>query len=159
MIRELKQVFDQLPVQTINGKDYKPVFRAGTEDDLRKFLKVKRKTGERYYPLVWLETPLDETQETELRIILATLNRKTDMGNFDRLDWTFEATLDPLFKNVMKALKRSRVFKMTADQYITNNYNGTRIFNYVVTPDIWDALTMDVGVRYTKGCKVKTINF
>lgn len=159
MLAKLKEVMDQLPIQTINGKDYKPVFRFGTEDDLNKFLKVKRRGGGRHYPLVWLETPVEEGIDTTFTLILATVNKRTDMGNVDRLDWTMTDTLVPLERNVMHALKRSRAFKMTADQWVTNNYSGTKIFNYTMTPDIWDAIRMEVGVRFLKDCKVKQIHF
>ena len=145
--KALKEVLNQLPIMTVGGKDYKPVVELGTEDQLRAFLKVKRKSGERYYPLVWVETPITQSLETSIVIVLATLNRRTDMGNMDRLDYTFEPVLEPLRENVMHALKRSKTFKMQDDQWVTNNYGGEKYFNYAMTPDIWDAIRLEVDVR------------
>ena len=111
IFRKFQTVFEQLPIQTINGKEYTPVFRFGTEDDLNNFLSVARKSGNPYYPLIWLVTPQEEAHEITCHFVLATLNLRTDMGNFDRLDYTFAATLEPLLDNVISAIKQSRAFK------------------------------------------------
>ena len=159
IFKKFKTVFDQLPVMTINGKDYIPVFRFGTADDLTKFLSVVRKSGDRYYPLIWLETPQEEAGEIEVNFTIATLNRRTDMGNFDRLDYTFADTLEPLLTNMITAIKGSRAFKFSPDDW-DKNYRGTKLFNYTVTPDIWDAITLTWTLAYTRECEVKLpINF
>lgn len=154
IFRKFQTVFEQLPTQTINGKDYDPVFRFGTEDDLTAFLSVKRKSGERHYPLIWLVTPQEEAYEIECHFVLATLNMRTDMGNFDRLTHTFESTLEPLLDNVISAIKQSRAFKFSPDDF-DKNYRGTKHFNYLVTPDIWDAIDLEFSLRYTRECNVK----
>lgn len=158
MFRVLKEIFDQLPVMTINGKDYKPVFDFGTQEQLSANLSLRRKSGERYYPLIYLETPLKEDSNMDFRFILATINRKVDMRNVDRLKWSFEDTLEPLLYYVNHALKQSGVFrrnKDTPDKY----YKGEKHFNYHMTPDIWDAIVYETSFRYNGGCTVKTINF
>lgn len=157
IFRHLKDVFDQLPAMTINGKVYQPIFHFGTEDDLKKRLSVKRKSGEKHYPLIWLNTPVEEASEITLNFIIATINRRTDMGNWDRLNLTFDTTLEPLFDNIMTALKGSRTFKI--DGQFDKNYRGEKYFNYHISPDIWDAQQFEVDVRYTRECSVKKINF
>ena len=143
---------------TIGGKDYKPVFRFGTAEQLAADLSLKRKTGERYYPLIYLETPLEEDGDQEFKFILATLNSRVDMRNNDRLKWTFEEVLEPLAKNMNKALLRSGVFRRnerTKGKY----YGGKKVFNYHMTPDIWDALIYETSFRYNDDCEVRKIHF
>jgi hypothetical protein len=159
IFKKFKTVFDQLPPMDIGGKIYNPVFRFGTEDDLVKYLSVTRKSGARYYPLIWLETPQEEAGEISVNFTIATLNIRTDMGNFDRLKYTFEPTLEPLLTNMITAIKGSRAFKFSPGDW-DKNYRGTKIFNYTVTPDIWDAITITWSLSYTRECEVKLpINF
>jgi len=96
MFRELEEIINQIPPLLINGKEYTPIFRYGTRAQLAEDLSLKRKTGEKYYPLIYLETPFAMGENVELRFILATLNKRTDMRNKDRVKWTFEDTLEPL---------------------------------------------------------------
>lgn len=158
MFSKLEEIFNQLPIMTIGGKDYKPVFRFGTYEQLIADLSLKRKSGERYYPLIYLETPIEEDSETDFKFIFATLNKRTDMRNKDRLKWTFEDVLTPLSKNVAKSLLRSGVFKRnedTPDRF----YGGKKVFNFHVTPDIWDAIIYETSFRYNDDCKVRNIHF
>lgn len=155
--QKLRQVFDQLPVMNINGKDYKPTFEVGTQEQLTAFLSVVRKSGTPYYPLIWLEYPMAEGSILEMNFILATLNSRTDMGNWDRLDVTFASTLEPLLDNVIIALKTSGILSTTADW--DRYYRGTQHFNYHQTPDIWDAIQYGVEMNYKAECEVKTIYF
>ena len=147
----------QLPEMLIGGKTYKPTFQFGTEADLRKYLSVARKSGERYYPLIWLKTPMEEAEIVTLDILIATPNKRTDMGNWDRLAITFGTTLDPLFDNIIKAIKRSGPFRLTSDY--DRFYRGTKYFNYHLEPEIWDAIDFQIEVRYNSDCLVKEIIF
>lgn len=158
IFEKLKTVFEQLPDLTVNGKAYTPYFSFGTEDDLRKTLKAYRQSSTtRIYPLIWLVTPLEEQTEIEFEFILATINKRTDMGNFDRLAWTFTPTLEPLLTNVIKALKQSRSFKMVD---FDRENRGTKYFDYHLEPEIWDAIRYTVSMRYWPNCPVKTkMNF
>ncbi|MEN8122411.1 MAG: hypothetical protein ABFS35_18850 [Bacteroidota bacterium] len=143
---------------TINGKEYKPVFDFGTKEQLVANLSLRRKAGERYYPLIYLETPIEESRNVELRLILATMNKRTDMRNVDRLKWTFEDTLEPLRDNVVHALIRSGIFRRNEDTP-DRNYKGEKHFNYHLTPDIWDAIVYETSFRYEDNCEVKKIYF
>ena len=160
MLLQLTQIFDQLPEMKIGQKPYKPIFRFGTREQLAEDLSLKRKTGEKYYPLVYLETPFNAQENVTLRFILATLNLRTDMRNKDRLRYTFEQVLEPLRDNVLHALLRSGIFRRTFDTPSLNNaYQGEYHFNYHMTPDIWDALVYEVNLRYVKDCEVSKIYF
>jgi hypothetical protein len=158
MFKILKDIFDQLPVMTIGGKDYKPVFDFGTREQLVANLSLRRKIGDRYYPLIYLETPIEEDEAMDFRFILATMNKRVDMRNTDRLKWTFDDVLNPLKDNMVKALLRSGVFRRNANTPL-KFYNGEKHFNFHMTPDIWDALVYETSFRYTGNCKVKKIYF
>ena len=156
VFRKFKQVFDQLPVMTIGGKDYTPKFMFGTRNELSAYLSLERKKGERYYPLIWLETPMEEASELDCNFLLATQNKKVDMGNWDRLNLTFDQVLEPLLDNILIAIQQSRVFRING---IDKNYRGTKFFNYHTSPDIWDAIKFNVKVRYDRNCEVKNITY
>lgn len=104
----LTELFNTLPIMTISGSDYKPHFDYGSKKDLLKHLKEKAKKGGKYYPIIWLETPIDDTGnekriKTPLKLILATLNKDSNMSNKKRLEITFKPTLIPLHKNILTA--------------------------------------------------------
>lgn len=159
MLRQLIDIFDQLPPIDINGSLYKPIFRFGTRGQLAEDLSLKRKTGERYYPLVYLETPFVSDEIVTLRLILATLNRRVEMRNYDRLKYTFEDVLEPLRDNVIHALLRSGVFRKTTETPDPRYYKGEYFFNYHIEPDIWDALVYETTLRYDNSCQVSKIYF
>lgn len=158
MLEQLDQIFAQIPPLVVGGKEYSPIFRYGTESQLAEDLSLKRKTGERYYPLIYLETPFTSSEFVSLRFILATLNKRTDMRNKDRMNWTFGQVLEPLREYIYHALLRSGIFYRTVDTP-TKYYQGEYVFNYHITPDIWDALIYETTFRYRPDCGVKTIYF
>ena len=158
MLTQLNEIMTQLPSVVIEGKSYKPEFRYGTRLQLTEDLSLYRKKGERYYPLVYLETPINGSEIVEFRFILATLNIRSDMRNKDRVGLTFTKVLEPLRKNLVKALLRSGVFKRVAATP-KNEFSGEYHFNYHIQPDIWDALVYNTTFRYTPNCKVRIIKF
>ena len=158
MLRKLVEIFDQLPIMTIAGKDYKPMFRFGTKERLVADLSLRRKKGRVTYPLVYLETPFEQNEEVKLKFVIATMNKRTDMLNEERLQWTYDEILSPLRAQVYKALLRSGVFKRT-EKTPYKNYKGEIHFNYNITPDIWDALSYEIDLRFSDDCKVKKIYF
>lgn len=155
MLKKLSTIFDQLPPMTINGEDFQPIFRYGTRFQLAEDLSLHRKKGEKYYPLIFLETPIEESEIVDLRFILATLNLRTEMRNKDRMTVTFDEVLKPLRKQVETALVRSKVFKRTIGTPKRGTYRSEYFFNYHVTPDIWDALTYETTLRYDENCQVR----
>lgn len=158
MLGKLDEIISQIPYIDIGGKKYKPIFRYGTKGQLAEDLSLQRKTGEKYYPLIYLETPFSQDAIVTLRFILATLNIRTDMRNKDRLDLTFNQVLLPLKNNLYHALLRSGVFYRTPNTPY-GTYNGEFVFNYHMTPDIWDALIYQVELRFKDDCDVKKIYF
>ncbi len=162
IFKRFKEAFDQLPpVTDLSGKQFEPVFDFGTEDDLKKRLTSNRRTNPpfKFYPIIWLVTPIEEAESVSATFILATMNKKTEMGNWDRLHWSFDSILEPLLTNVMKAVKQSRTFKFDPDGW-DKNYRGTKYFDYHIQPDIWDAIEVEFVLRYNRECKVKTkMNF
>jgi len=157
IFKKLKEIFDQLPEMVIGGKNFKPQFHFGTQEQLVAYLSLKRKSGEKYYPLIYLQTPFEESDTMEFTFILATLNKNVSMTNWERLDITFGTTLEPLLDNLIVAIKQSGIFYMT-DEFSKEN-RGSKYFNYHVTPDIWDAIEYKINVRYRSDCKIKTIYF
>ena len=54
-------LFDTLPVQTVDGSDYRPNYDFGSHEDLLLYLNHKSKEGGKRYPLIWLQTPFKVT--------------------------------------------------------------------------------------------------
>ena len=111
MLRELTEIFAQLPEMKIGKGTYKPMFRYGTQSRLAADLSLGRKQSKITYPLIYLEMPFEESEDVELRFILATMNIRTEMTNEARLFWTYDAVLAPLRNNMIKALLRSGIFR------------------------------------------------
>lgn len=165
----LRALFETLPVQTIDGSQYKPAFDFGSHEDLLRYLKQKQKEGGKVYPLIWLETPLKRTGnenrvKIDLKLVLATLTN-SNMSNTERLEVTIKPTLIPLEKNIRKGLSHSgftRILKSKEAEW-------TVFFNYGLrevqekeekhaSTEIWDAVKFECELEITN-CKQKNINY
>lgn len=179
--QRLKELFETLPVQTIDGSDYKPAFDFGTHEDLLKYLKYKRKEGGKIYPLIWLETPIvkngkEERLKIELKLVIATLTN-SEISNTERLQLTFKTTLVPLYDNIQKALMQSGFTRiLNADKNkradffnygVKDTNKKTNVYNYGISDtnkekhlatDIWDAIKFECDLEITE-CKQKNINY
>ncbi|RLA04536.1 MAG: hypothetical protein DRQ45_00610 [Gammaproteobacteria bacterium] len=152
----LERILDNLPVMSIDGKDYTPTFNYGSELDMLKYLRLVRSEGKAYYPLIWVETPVvltgDIFPSADITIILATLTNK-DLSNRERIRLTFETTLEPLLENVISAIKSDKTASLISkDEQVLTKY-----FNYDTdsssrTTEIWDAITFKCTIQFNLNC-------
>lgn len=165
----LKELFETLPVITVSHSDYKPQFDFGTHEDLLRYLRSKAKEGGKFYPLIWLETPIVKKGKEnriyiDLKLVLATLT-KAELSNTNRLEVTFKPTLVPLYNNIYKALRKSGFTRIVDPE----NNKRTDFYNYGVkkkngneteniATDIWDAIKLECELEITNDCK-KNINY
>lgn len=158
----LKNLFATLPNITVNSSDYAPAYNFGSHADLLVYLNQKRKEGGKVYPLIWLETPIEDIGKndrirTDLKLILATLTT-TQLSNVERLLLSFDTTLIPLYDNIYKALRMSGFTKIISPE----NNKRTKYYNYGIekteATDIWDVLKFECEVEFTN-CKQEIINY
>ena len=166
--RRLQELFDTLPpIIDDNGKEFKPTFNFGTHEDLLRFLNHKKKQSVAFYPVIWLETPFTMTgfehrKSFDLKLVFAQLSNY-ELSNKQRLQITFEKTLEPLYQNVLKALKESGFTRIIDNE----NNKSTNYYNYSVVEkgkdkqfasDIWDAIKFECELQID-ATKIKRINY
>lgn len=156
-------IFETLPIMTIRDIEFKPLFEYGSHEDLLLFLKqVNHLKNKPHYPLIWLETPLaveDSSRgiynTTNLNLVIATLSDQ-DKLNKERMETTFKEVLYPLLSNIKIALSRNGVTNFS-------DFTKTLHFNYSPTEkeasEIWDAIQVQVKVRFKKNCEIKNIYY
>lgn len=146
----LEEAFSNLSDIERGHLRFTPVFGYGSKKDLMKYLRLERKQGETYYPLVWLMTPLKVegdffktgNSKVEVDLILATLTNR-DISNQERVRLTFEKTLEPLLEDVVKQLR----FGNQVGIYENERFEIEKFFNYDTdgsnaVSDVWDAITL-----------------
>jgi hypothetical protein len=162
----LKELFKTLPPVVKNKKNYVHDYSFGTQEDLLLFLS---KRAEEIYPLIWLETPITKTGREnnitiKLKLIIA-INTSSSISNLQRLEESFKPALNPMYKNIIKALKRSG-FTRIIDE---DKNKRTDYYNYGlkqvgkkgtenVASDIWDAIKLECELALTN-CEQKKINY
>jgi hypothetical protein len=158
----LESLFATLPLITVQGSDYQPAYNFGSHADLLIYLNNKRKEGGKVYPLIWLETPIEDTGKnnrvtTPLKLILATLST-TQLSNKERLILSFDTTLIPLYDNIYKALRMSGFTTILSPE----DNKRTKYYNYGVekteATDIWDVIKFECKVEFTD-CEQEVINY
>lgn len=150
----LEEVVALIEPINIDGVDYAPQFDYGSNEDLVKYIRIKRRVDGNTYPLIWLETPYSTShhqinwRSSETKLILAT-NSDQNTLNKERMLTTFKLVLLPLVEGLKKAVKRHN--SITSEW----EYDLTYHFNYGVEnnekTDIWDALVLTVEFKF-KNC-------
>lgn len=170
----LLELFETLPSIDSGGKCYCINSEIGTPKDLNRYLNLKRKEvaniGGNIYPILWIQTPITSTgneyyKEFPLSLVLATLTN-TEMSNKERINTTFCETLNPLFDNVLKALRMSGFTQILTDRGDFNNeFRSSNHYNYGtpegtkhITTDIWDAILLECNVSMNANC-LSNINY
>lgn len=155
----LKTLFEGLPLITVGGESFDPVFDFGDVRDLNKFLKQEEKK----YPLIWLESGFneefyDEGVKIQPNIIIATYGLNSSYSNREKLDINFKTVLIPLLESVIKTFERSNVINFDGDTFkITKYYNYGNGERHETT-DIWDAIKLEVELTLKEGC-IKQVNY
>lgn len=153
----LTDILDNLPVMSIGGKDFQPVFDYGTQADLLKFLRFKnRKTSKTVYPLVWIQTPvtfdiIGQFETATINMILATISNR-NISNRERTDITFLGTLDPLLKNVYNAINTHDTTRVNQKAMSTRKFFNYENDDEKGTTDIWDAIQFEFTIRFNLNC-------
>ncbi len=158
--KALADVLDNLPQMNIDGIFYTPIFDYGSHEDLIKFLRLKNKGNvKNVYPLIWLETPVSfEYTSTifevgSLSFVVATISNAT-LSNRERTDGTFEITLDPLVKTIVKELRAKPWFSIAEETIVTTKYFKYDSDNENYTPEIWDAIKLELDISINKNCLI-----
>ena len=166
--RRLNELFDSLPVIVDdNAKEFKPTFNFGTHEDLLRFLDHKKKQNVSFYPIIWLETPftlagVEHRKTFDLKLVLAQLSNY-ELSNKQRLEITFEKTLEPLYRNVLKALKEGGFTRIinSENNKVTNHYNYSVVEkgkDKQFASDVWDAIKFECELQIDV-TKQKIINY
>jgi len=158
--RILEERLTGLPPITRGVQSFTPVFGYGSKKDLMAFLASERKTGEAYYPLVWVMVPFTVSgdifkfgrSKAEISIILATITSR-DISNSERVAITFEGTLEPLLENVVKSLRYGGNTGLIDGQpFETQKYFGYDTDGSNFTSDVWDAITLKCSINFKYSC-------
>lgn len=155
--------FATLPMMTIDGKNYQPAYDFGSHEDLLRFLKSKRLEGVSFYPLIWLETPIeitgkDDRPTVKLKLIMAT-NSNSNLSNKERLEITYKTILIPLYNNIITLLKSSGFTRLINQdkKKVSKHYNYTEN-NEAFGTDIWDVIKLEHDVEFT-ACELRNFNY
>lgn len=153
----LAELLDTLPdMVDLNNVSYKVLFNWGKKDVLNKYLSTFKENA---YPLIWLVDGVDnydvtkkEVTRNNTRLILAIRKADVDLFNPDWYQSDYKNVLNPLAENVIKALDRSSISR------ISNEYQIQRFPNYTengtdnATVDVWNALTIDIDITFNNNC-------
>jgi len=163
----LRDLFLSLPKISVGQKDYAVNFDFGSHKDLLRFMNSERKLkGGVQYPIIWLETPIERVNFRNnditlngMTLILATLSN-SEQSNLQRLETTFKPTLNPLYDNVIKALKYSGFTQIIGNQEVkqTNFYNYGVDESEHLTTDVWDVIKIELDLIMNGKCS-QCINY
>lgn len=162
----LEELFDTLPVITIDSVDYTPVFKDGDQKELIAFLSSTKGDDVKPYPLIWYVKPNPEADDGNdgevaltLSLVMAVNNGKTSMLNDERRATTYATILEPLRNNVRTALKRANIVNLLITDGI--KFTTTKFPNYSgddnnteasELTDVWDAIKQVQDVIINSDC-------
>lgn len=152
----LESILDNLEPIVIGKSSFKPVFSYGTQADLIKFLRMKKKQSlTNTYPLIWLETPLkiegsfQPFGKARVNIIIATIT-SPHISNRERVEKTFLNILEPLQATILERLKTPAIS-------VGKEITVEKFFNYDTdsshgATDIWDAISFKCPLIFNYDC-------
>ena len=140
------------PLTDANTNDFKIHYNWGTQEVLNKYLKMYK---DAVYPLVWLINSTNtENEQTKrinrsARIVIATKSNAVNEFNPYQYQNDFLNILNPVKKNLLKAIRASGISQLTNENYkysFIPNYSyedseGTLI-------DVWNAIVIDLEVEF-----------
>jgi len=161
IFNSLASIIDTIPPIIYEGNNYKVRFMFGSQADLMRYLKLERQTSNTMYPLIWLETPieLEDLQgyigKIQANFIIANISTQ-NMTNFERIAFNFDRFINPVTKDLLKALKTSGITKYT-------DKTEQDFFNYLAegkgASDIWDVKQVQMTLIFKKNCELKNIYY
>lgn len=154
----IRDIVAQIPGIDLNAQylAVKPKFGWGDKFELNRYLELKKNDS---YPLIWL-LPSEEKYtengylcERRCTIIIAMLERNTDLFNDQRYLKSFELILNPLTDYMVEGLRGSNISWLEPDEweiykrpnYSESNYNKETVNN---TIDLWDAVELNCNVQF-----------
>lgn len=149
----LRSIFSQLPDYVdSNDKNFPIRFEWGDQADLILFL--KQIAGNKY-PLIWLVSG-DQTVDRyghkvtrKCRFIIAKDSKHETNRNPKVWDTEFVNCLNPLLKNVYKALESSGVTTILSIENERREANYTEE-DLLKATDFWNVIVLDVTLRFTE---------
>lgn len=164
----IRDIVAGMPALRIN-RDFaqKPSFHWGDEIELNRYIKQKQEAA---YPLIWLLPSDDEFKnkgtkfqslEKECSFILATREVRKELFNHERYVRSYDVVLNPLQDWLIKGLTQSNITEHLGDGFTSfkvPNYSADSEENGTI--DIWDAIRLDIRVRFkdNRTC-LKPINY
>lgn len=149
----LKNIFLQLPPYVdSNQKSFSIRFEWGDQADL--ILYLKQIAGNKY-PLIWLVNGDQQpdryahTLTRKCRLILAKDSKHVTNRNPLVWDTEFENCLNPLLKNIYKALERSGVTTILSIENERREANYTEE-NLLKATDFWNVIVLDITLKFTE---------
>lgn len=147
------EVFSQLPPYVDgNAKSFPIRFEWGDQPDLILYLKT---ISCNKYPLIWLvsgEQNVNKASHSltrQCRLILAKDSKHVENRNPTVWKTEFKQSLNPLLKNVIKALERSGVTTILNEYVVRREANYTEEDQTKAT-DFWNVIVLDVNLRFTE---------
>ena len=168
----LKELFDTLPALVNSAGTFNPKFSFGDQKELNAYLKAHSR-GSSVYPLIWMVYPniekfrnTDRVVNSDITLILATMNDQTEWLNGQRFIETFGKELFPVLGNIKIALRESGITKVISDSD-GDDFTITKFPNYGdtkpnsdkhYTTDVWDAIKVEFKLE-VNDCKLGIINY
>ena len=146
----LTQGFALLPeMKYTSTENRKPFFSWGDKEELDRYI-IESKSNN--YPLIWLLPSKDVYNQVngfltkKVSLVLATLETRTELFNGQRLNLSYDQTLNPLVENVKYYLDNASNLLLTSDIDLFKhpNYSGAT--------DKWDAIKMDFEIEINNNC-------
>lgn len=161
----IRSIIDTFPLIQINPTtSLQPKFHWGDEAELNRYIKLKKEAS---YPLIWLLPSEDRYEGSRFQnlvkdcsFIIATRENRVELFNDQRYIKTFDLVLNPLQDYLVQGLTKSDI-----SERVDNNFTIFKHPNYSAeseanaTIDIWDAIKLDITVRFKEGKCLKPINY
>lgn len=152
-----EELFNKIPDIVKPGSNppelFKVFFDFGDENDLLEYIRE----NDNNYPLIWLETPYEETQRRSrvdfenLNLIIA-LNSKENKLNKERILTNFKPILLKAANDIKYIFEKANII------YTTDVYKMRKFYRYSVSNKentatcVWDALKMTVSGYMNDKC-------
>lgn len=161
----IRDIIATIPEVQINAEvSRKPRFHWGDELELVKFIKLKKTDS---YPLIWLLPSTDvysgirnQYVEKDCSFVIATREVRQDLLNTERYQLSFDKVLNPLAKYLVKGMSTSNVTEKAEegfDIFKHPNYSADSEENGTI--DMWDALKLDIRVKFYGDKCIKPIYY
>jgi len=150
----IRAIVNTIPEIQINKTlTAKPKFGWGDELELNRYIKLKK---EQSYPLIWLLPDTDRYEGWDGRkavrpctFIIATREIRKELFNDQRYLKSFDVVLNPLTDYLVHGLQTSNISDRMDDGWsVSKHPNYSAESDKDGTIDIWDAIKLEISVRF-----------